>query len=234
MLRSAFVALGLAVGASAVLAQANPIAERRDTMKAVGAATREGAAMAKGEAPFDAAKVKGIIQRTLDYAAEHNLDIMGANPAPDNIAGGLTTIEEKALGAIKKGGTRPLVEVLEEGERPTKKGFVIMDAPAPGVENLTAIVSGGCHAVIFSTGKGNCIGHPVAPVIKVSGNPMTVKSMRDNIDVDVSGVINQGLTLDQATDIVQDKLVDVCWGAMTSSDMLGEIETAASRLLRTL
>ena len=184
--------------------------------------------------PEVAAKVKGIIQRTLDYAAEHNLDIMGANPAPDNIAGGLTTIEEKALGAIKKGGTRPLVEVLEEGERPTKKGFVIMDAPAPGVENLTAIVSGGCHAVIFSTGKGNCIGHPVAPVIKISGNPMTVKSMRDNIDVDVSGVINQGLTLDQATDIVQDKLVDVCWGAMTSSDMLGEIETAASRLLRTL
>ena len=90
--------------------------------------------------PEVAAKVKGIIQRTLDYAAEHNLDIMGANPAPDNIAGGLTTIEEKALGAIKKGGTRPLVEVLEEGERPTKKGFVIMDAPAPGVENLTAIV----------------------------------------------------------------------------------------------
>ena len=184
--------------------------------------------------PEVAAKVKGIIQRTLDYAAEHNLDIMGANPAPDNIAGGLTTIEEKALGAIKKGGTRPLVEVLEEGERPTKKGFVIMDAPAPGVENLTAIVSGGCHAFIFSTGKGNCIGHPVAPVIKISGNPMTVKAMRDNIDVDVSGVINQGLTLDQATDIVQDKLVDVCWGAMTSSDMLGEIETAASRLLRTL
>ena len=184
--------------------------------------------------PEVAAKVKGIIQRTLDYAAEHNLDIMGANPAPDNIAGGLTTIEEKALGAIKKGGTRPLVEVLEEGERPTKKGFVIMDAPAPGVENLTAIVSGGCHAVIFSTGKGNCIGHPVAPVIKISGNPMTVKAMRDNIDADVSGVINQGLTLDQATDIVQDKLVDVCWGAMTSSDMLGEIETAASRLLRTL
>ena len=143
-------------------------------------------------------------------------------------------LDIRRIGAIKKGGTRPLVEVLEEGERPTKKGFVIMDAPAPGVENLTAIVSGGCHAVIFSTGKGNCIGHPVAPVIKISGNPMTVKSMRDNIDVDVSGVINQGLTLDQATDIVQDKLVDVCWGAMTSSDMLGEIETAASRLLRTL
>ena len=129
--------------------------------------------------PEVAAKVKGIIQRTLDYAAEHNLDIMGANPAPDNIAGGLTTIEEKALGAIKKGGTRPLVEVLEEGERPTKKGFVIMDAPAPGVENLTAIVSGGCHAVIFSTGKGNCIGHPVAPVIKISGNPMMVCTRSD-------------------------------------------------------
>lgn len=184
--------------------------------------------------PEIADKVRHIIQRTLDYAAENNLDIMGANPAPDNIAGGLTTIEEKALGAIKKGGTKPLVEVLEEGVRPSKKGFVIMDAPAPGVENLTAIVAGGCHAVIFSTGKGNCVGHPVAPVIKVSGNPMTVKSMSDNIDVDVSGVITEGLTLDQATDLVEAKLVDVCWGALTSSDMLGEIETAASRLLRTL
>ena len=121
--------------------------------------------------PEVAAKVKGIIQRTLDYAAEHNLDIMGANPAPDNIAGGLTTIEEKALGAIKKGGTRPLVEVLEEGERPTKKGFVIIDAPAPGVENLTAIVSGGCHAVIFSTGKGTCSGGDrsfVLPLIRAA------------------------------------------------------------------
>ena len=130
-----------------------------------------------------------------------------------------------AIKAIPKGG-----QIVKYGE---PVGIATADI-APGVENLTAIVSGGCHAVIFSTGKGNCIGHPVAPVIKISGNPMTVKAMRDNIDVDVSGVINQGLTLDQATDIVQDKLVDVCWGAMTSSDMLGEIETVASRLLRTL
>lgn len=99
--------------------------------------------------PEIGAQVVGIIQRTLDYAAAHNLDLMGANPAPDNIAGGLTTIEEKALGSIKKGGTRPLVEVLEQGERPSRKGFVIMDAPAPGVENLTSIVAGGCHAVVF-------------------------------------------------------------------------------------
>ena len=181
--------------------------------------------------PEVAAKVKRIIQRTLDYAAEHNLDIMGANPAPDNIAGGLTTIEEKALGSIKKGGTKPLVEVLEEGERPTKKGFVIMDAPAPGVENLTAIVSGGCHAVIFSTGKGNCIGHPVAPVIKISGNSHDRRSLCATISTSTCPASSiRAHPSDQATDIVQDKLADVCWVAMTSSDMLGEIETAASRL----
>ena len=159
---------------------------------------------------------------------------MGANPAPDNIAGGLTTIEEKALGAIKKGGTSPLVEVLDQGRRPSKKGFIIMDAPAPGVENLTSIVAGGCHAVVFSTGKGNCSGHPIAPVIKISGNPATAATLRDNIDVDVSGVIQHGMSLDEAADLVENKLADVCWGAMTSADMLSEIETAASRILRTL
>lgn len=184
--------------------------------------------------PEVGARVRHIIQRTLDYAAAHNLDLMGANPAPDNIAGGLTTIEEKALGAIKKGGTSPLMEVLDQGQRPSKKGFVIMDAPAPGVENLTAIVSGGCHAVIFSTGKGNCSGHPIAPVIKISGNPATVATLKDNIDVDVSGVIQQGMSLDEAADRVENKLADVCWGAMTCADMLSEIETAASRILRTL
>lgn len=184
--------------------------------------------------PEIGAQVVGIIQRTLDYAAAHNLDLMGANPAPDNIAGGLTTIEEKALGSIKKGGTRPLVEVLEQGERPSRKGFVIMDAPAPGVENLTSIVAGGCHAVVFSTGKGNCSGHPIAPVIKVSGNPGTVTSMRDNIDVDVSGVITQGMSIEAATDLVESKLADICFGGMTCADMLCETETAASRILRTL
>ena len=184
--------------------------------------------------PEVGARVRHIIQRTLDYAAEHNLDLMGANPAPDNIAGGLTTIEEKALGAIKKGGTSPLVEVLDQGRRPSKKGFIIMDAPAPGVENLTSIVAGGCHAVVFSTGKGNCSGHPIAPVIKISGNPATAATLRDNIDVDVSGVIQHGMSLDEAADLVENKLADVCWGAMTSADMLSEIETAASRILRTL
>ena len=99
---------------------------------------------------------------------------------------------------------------------------------------LTSIVAGGCHAVVFSTGKGNCSGHPIAPVIKISGNPATAATLRDNIDVDVSGVIQHGMSLDEAADLVENKLADVCWGAMTSADMLSEIETAASRILRTL
>ena len=179
-------------------------------------------------------KVSDMVQFCLDYAGKYNLDLMGANPAPDNIAGGLSTIEEKALGAIKKGGSRPLMEVVELGVRPSKKGFVIMNAPAPGVENLTSIVAGGCHAVIFSTGKGNCSGHPVAPVVKVSGNPYTVDILRDNIDVDVSGVISNNMPLADAADILSDHLVDVCWGMPTSADMLGEIEMAVSRIMRTL
>lgn len=184
--------------------------------------------------PAVGARLKQIVQNCLDYADLHNLDLMGANPAPDNIAGGLTTIEEKALGAIKKGGNRPLMEVLELGMRPTKKGFTIMDAPAPGVENLTSMVSGGCHAVVFSTGKGNCSGHPVAPVIKVSGNPFTVDILKDNIDVDVSEVISKGVPLSAATDKLERFLADVCWGTPTCADMLGEVEMAVTRIMRTL
>lgn len=189
-----------------------------------------------GRAPDPAVgrKLRNIVQFCLDYAGKHNVDLMGANPAPDNIAGGLTTIEEKALGAIKKGGSRPLMEVVDLGCRPRGKGFVIMDAPAPGVENLTALVAGGCHAVIFSTGKGNCSGHPVAPVIKVTGNPYTVDILGDNIDVDISGVIARGESLEEAAGVLEQNLIDVCHGMPTAADMLGETEMAVSRIMRTL
>lgn len=189
---------------------------------------------ARAPDPAVGQKLIDIVQFCVDYADRHNVDLMGANPAPDNIAGGLTTIEEKALGAIKKGGSRPLMEVVDLGCRPSRKGFVVMDAPAPGVENLTALVAGGCHAVLFSTGKGNCSGHPVAPVIKVSGNPYTVDVLRDNIDVDVSGVITKGQTLGEAAALLERHLVDVCWGMPTSADMLGETEMAVTRIMRTL
>ena len=142
--------------------------------------------------------------------------------------------EEKALGAIKKGGSRPLVEVVGLGERPERKGFVIMDAPCPAVENLSSLVAGGCHCIVFSTGRGNVSGNPISPVIKLSGNPDTVALLRDNIDVDVSGVITQGLPMAAAADELESFLSDVCYGAKTAADMLAEHEVAVSRFMRML
>ena len=174
------------------------------------------------------------VQFCATYAREHGIDVLGANPAPDNIAGGLSTIEEKALGAIHKGGSRTLNEVVDYGVRPKERGFTFMDAPAPGVENLTALAAGGTHLAIFSTGKGNTVGNPVSPTIKVSGNPVTVVKLRDNIDVDLSAVITEGMPLEKAARVLFDEVVAVCNGKLTKAELLGEVEISISRLLRTL
>jgi len=177
--------------------------------------------------------VEGV-EFCVNYAKELGIDVLGCNPAPDNIAGGLSTIEEKALGAIHKGGSSTLQEVVDYGVRPSEKGFIFMDAPAPGVENLTALAAGGTHLTIFSTGRGNTVGNPVSPTIKASGNPTTVKKLRDNIDVDLSAVISEGMPMEQAAKILFDEVVAVCNGKMTRAEMLGEVEISISRILRTL
>ncbi len=189
---------------------------------------------ARASDPAVGEKIRASVQFCVDYANGLGIDLVGTNPVPDNIAGGLSTIEEKALVAIKKGGTKPLVEVIDTGHRPTRKGFVIMDAPCPGVENLTSIAAGGAHAIIFSTGKGNCSGHPVVPVIKVSGNAHTLRILGDNIDVALSPVLTRDMPLNEAAQILDRELLEVCSGKPTRADMLGEFEVAISRLLRAL
>ena len=114
-----------------------------------------------------------------EYALSLGNDLIGSNPVPDNIAGGISTIEEKSLGAVKKAGSSILQEVLEYGERPTRKGFVFMDGPAPAIENMTGLAAAGVQAIVFYTGKGNHSGNPLVPVIKCCGNPETLKIMRE-------------------------------------------------------
>jgi altronate dehydratase large subunit len=189
---------------------------------------------ARAVSPEVAEALKRAVDFCVSYATAHGIDLLGSNPTADNIQGGLSTIEEKALGAIKKGGSKPLQEVIGLGFRPSKKGFVIMDAPAPGVENITSLAAGGCQAIIFSTGKGNISGHPIVPTIKACGNPYTVKSMSDNIDVDLSAVITNGLCLEDAAEILEKELVAVMNGKPVSADLLGETEVAISRILRCL
>lgn len=165
-----------------------------------------------------------------EYAKSIGIDLRGTNPAPDNIAGGLSTIEEKALGAIQKAGTAPIQGLLEYAERPEGSGLYLMDAPPPGVENVTALAAGGCQVVIFSTGKGNPLGNPVVPVIKVSGNPQTVRLVADNIDIDVSAVLQGKASISEEGVNLWNLLLEICNGKLTKSEVLAEEEISISRI----
>lgn len=174
-------------------------------------------------------KLLACVKRTLDYAEGLGVDLIGSNPTDDNIAGGLSSIEEKSLGAVKKGGNGPIVEVIGVGERPTRQGTVFADAPCGGVENITSLAASGAQAIIFSTGIGNPIGHPISPTLKVTGNPRTAESMEENIDVDLRRVMEGTMSYEEAAERLMDELLAVLSGKLTTSEQLGETEVTVSR-----
>jgi len=157
------------------------------------------------------------------------IDLRGSNPTPDNIRGGLSTIEEKALGAMAKAGSAPLTAVLTYGESPRRPGLHFMAGPAPAVESITGLAAGGCQICLFSTGVGNPIGHPVSTVIKVSGNRNTLDGFSDNVDFDVSGIVERNQALDDAGSQLFDYLLAVASGELTTSEILDTRESAISR-----
>jgi altronate dehydratase large subunit len=175
---------------------------------------------------------KAFVDAVLRLEAEAvslGMDIRGTNPTQDNIRGGLTTIEEKALGAMAKAGTRPLAGVLKYGEAPKAKGLHFMDAPAPAVENLTAMAAAGCQLIFFGTGVGNPIGNMVTPTVKVSGNVNTLRTMADNIDFDASEILEKGSKVASVGGRLYDYALEVASGTRTSSEVLDVRETAISR-----
>jgi altronate dehydratase large subunit len=149
-------------------------------------------------------------------------DIREANPSPGNIAGGITTLEEKSLGCIYKAGTGPLEEVISYGFSPTKKGLVFMDTPAHDIEQLTGMVAGGAQIVAFTTGRGTPIGSPIAPVIKITANGELYRNMRDAIDVDVSRVLMGTETLRHAGRRLFGEMIAVASGKPTKAERLGQ------------
>ena len=171
-----------------------------------------------------------IITRVETEARALGLDIRGTQPSPGNIRGGLTTIEEKSLGATHKGGERaPLGDVVQYSGRITGKGLTVMDTPGLDVESVTGMVGGGAQVVVFTTGLGTPTGNPIAPVIKITGNARTAKQMADNIDLDVSGIIDDSETLDEAADRLFAEVLDVASGRETKAETLGHREFAIHR-----
>lgn len=160
-------------------------------------------------------------------------DLFGSQPTQGNIIGGLTTIEEKALGNITKIGKCMVDGVLHEAETiPVKSGLWFMDTSSAAAEAVTLWAAGGSVVHLFPTGQGNIVGNPVIPVIKLSANPITVSTMSEHIDVDVSGVLRRELTLDQSGDKLMEMLIRTVNGRLTSAEVLGHKEFVITKFYR--
>jgi altronate dehydratase large subunit len=177
-----------------------------------------------------ATRLLRVVSRVEAEAIALGLDIRGTQPSPGNMRGGLTTIEEKSLGATHKAGERTRLEDVVGYSAPiTSKGLTVMDTPGLDVESVTGMVGGGAQVVVFTTGLGTPTGNPIAPVIKITGNSRTAQSMADNIDVDVSSVMSDTETLDGAADRLLTDLLAVCSGRPTAAERLGHYEFAIHR-----
>ena len=158
-------------------------------------------------------------------------DLSDSQPTKGNIAGGLTTIEEKALGNIQKIGRKCVVDgVLDKAEAPTGPGLWFMDSSSAAAEMVTLVAAAGYTVHFFPTGQGNVIGNPILPVIKLCANPRTVRTMSEHIDVDVSGLLRKELTPDQAGDKLLECMFRTANGRLTAAEALGHREFVLTRL----
>jgi altronate dehydratase large subunit len=171
--------------------------------------------------PEVAKKIFEMVEEFEADLARVGENVRSAQPSPGNRAGGLSTLEEKSLGCIHKGGTTPVMEIIDYADRPDGKGLVIMDTAGYDVLSVTAKVAGGCQIIIFTTGRGNPVGNPIAPVLKVTANKDTSIKMRDNMDMDLSGVLNGEKSMEKAGDEMLEELISVVNGKMTKSETYG-------------
>ena len=185
---------------------------------------------ARASTPAAGAQLLRVVNRVEAEAMALGVDIRGTQPSPGNIRGGLTTIEEKSLGATHKAGERTRLEDVVGYAAPiTKRGLTVMDTPGLDVESVTGMVGGGAQLVVFTTGLGTPTGNPIAPVIKVTGNVRTAQTMADNIDVDVSGILTAGEPFDVAAHRLLSEVLEVASGRPTAAERLGHREFAIHR-----
>lgn len=170
------------------------------------------------------------IKRCEMQATNMGVDMRGGQPTPGNIAGGLSSIEEKSLGCIYKAGSKPLQDVIGYAEPVTQKGLVWMDTPGQDVEQLTGMVAGGCHLVVFTTGRGTCCGSPIAPTIKVSTTTQLFERMNDNLDLDAGPIVTGTETVDQVGRRIFEEILDVASGKQTKAETLGFNDFAINRI----
>lgn len=180
--------------------------------------------------PQIAQAIQDAVTRREHAAVAAGMDLLGNNPGPTNVAAGLTTIEEKSLGGIAKGGHSPIRGVIGIAESPPGRGLYVMDAPAYAPESVTGLVAAGAQLVLFTTGVGNSFVSALAPTIKISGNPVASARLREQLDFDASPVFERRESPEAAATRLQAMLLEVASGTLTWGEILDEGEEVISRL----
>ncbi len=174
----------------------------------------------RARTPEIADSIKFIVDRMEDRAKAIGVDMRKGQPTPGNIAGGLSTIEEKSLGAIVKSGTRPIDGVIEYTDVPKGKGLWIKDSPGREIELMSGMAIGGAQIILFSTGRGAPQGFPVVPVIKICGNPITYERMIHDMDINAGLLTTGERTLEQVGEEVFEMLLRVASGEVTKGEAI--------------
>jgi (2R)-sulfolactate sulfo-lyase subunit beta len=187
---------------------------------------------ARCRTPKVAEEFMAMFNRYQDMINRHKTDDLSeSQPTKGNIAGGLTTIEEKAMGNIQKIGKKCLVDgVLDKAEVPTGPGLWFMDSSSAAAEMVTLCAASGFAVHFFPTGQGNVIGNPILPVIKICANPRTVRTMSEHIDVDSTGLLQRDMVLDQVGDKLLEVMLRTANGRLTAAEALGHREFVLTRL----
>jgi len=175
-------------------------------------------------------RVYEVIGAMENRAINMGVDIRTGNPSPGNIKGGLSSLEEKSLGASNKSGSSPLQEVINYAEIPSKKGLVWMDTPGHDIEQLTGMVAGGAQIVLFTTGRGTPTGSPIAPVIKISTNTGLFEKMTDNIDLNAGTIIEGKESIESVGQNIFDEIEMVASGKLTKSEILKQYDFGIWRI----
>jgi altronate dehydratase large subunit len=167
-----------------------------------------------------------------DHLKAAGQDCRAGQPTPGNKAGGLSTLDEKSLGCIRKGGTRPIQEVLEQAQKPTKRGALVMDTAGYDISSVTSMVAAGCQVVIFTTGRGTPTGNAIVPVLKVTANERTYKNMEDNMDVDLSPIVRGEKTYQEMGEELADVIDEIANGRLTKAEAYGFSDIAVDHVCR--
>jgi len=221
-----------AVGeASDLIVEAGGTVVLSETPEAIGA---EHILVRNAATPEVGAAFMRILTRYEERMKKTGSEYRLGNPSPGNKRGGLTTLDEKSLGCIRKGGTTPLREVVEYACRPREKGFVFMDTPGYDVDSVTGMTAGGAQIVLFTTGRGSPTGSPIAPVIKVATNTRLFRHMPQHMDVNAGEILNGSETLESVGRTIFDLVHRVADGELTAAERYGHKEFNVWRLAETM